>query len=884
MRKILLFSIFGLFTMQAISQSIPEYCLENDVVHKYLTEVQYDPDNYNYSKIMDYCYSYPWDWDGEGKGVRLDFPKPVNLKLASALETDAKLSVSETDDYSDAETLVMNVAKGSTEINVYNLIPGRIYNWKLVDSNGAEITSGKFKTTGTLRMLKIDNIFNVRDMGGWTGLGGKPLKYGKIIRGSRLNVNGSTTLLLTDDGIKEMRRVGLRAELDMRDASNSVNARHAFFGDDCPILNVNQGYKSRIATFAEGPQSIQGINQLISWLKQGKPVYLHCSVGADRTGTVAFLVGALCGMSEDALSKEFELTSFSGDKIENEADRGNYERLVRQRDYTGRLDPNDNNESYKYAKMIDIIKTYPGATLQRKVYNHLRTGVSGVRVTEADLAFLVKEMTDYTIISDVECNVDTLRLEGGETFQIKVKAIPEEAEIEQIKFKTSSSQIATIDEEGNVTAVSGGKALITVDVDGILKMIPVIIPITKESVPNICLENELVHKYMTEVKYDANDYTVSYIDKYDTVTTSYDKDWPNPAKIEWNIDPDAVSQYLIVAKDSAFDKVTFETETNVKSGYWDVKHLDPQKFYYFTLSSTYGDKSTTEVLSSAFLTTGTVKMIRADGTYNVRDFGGWTGLDGRRVKYGKLVRGARLKNNKDNTENSGMVMINSDGIEALYKKMGINAEIDLRSDEETENSKSALNARSAKFLRIADANTCLGDKILEGDAYIKALNQIIVWFKIGRNVYVSSSLGADRAGTVAFLVNGLLGVDEESLSKDYELSSFSEDVLENVIRKRTDSQYVGMVNKIKTLEGETLQKKIYNYFKTGVNGTTVSAEDLDWFIDVMLEKNSSPVTGVAVVEQDRTLSNGRIYNLLGQEVLNPGKGIYIMNGKKFIVK
>ncbi|MBO6077341.1 MAG: tyrosine-protein phosphatase, partial [Bacteroidaceae bacterium] len=161
-------------------------------------------------------------------------------------------------------------------------------------------------------------------------------------------------------------------------------------------------------------------------------------------------------------------------------------------------------------------------------------------------------------------------------------------------------------------------------------------------------------------------------------------------------------------------------------------------------------------------------------------------------------------------------------------------------------------------------------------------NQIIEWLKVGRKVYVSSSLGADRAGTVAFLVNGLLGVDEESLSKDYELSSFSEDVLEDVIRKRTDSQYVGMVNKIKTLDGETLQKKIYNYFKTGVNGTAVSTEDLDWFIKVMLEKESS-VTGVVASEKVARQDN-RIYNLFGQEVLNPGKGIYIMNGKKFIVK
>lgn len=33
--------------------------------------------------------------------------------------------------------------------------------------------------------------------------------------------------------------------------------------------------------------------------------------------------------------------------------------------------------------------------------------------------------------------------------------------------------------------------------------------------------------------------------------------------------------------------------------------------------------------------------------------------------------------------------------------------------------------------------------------------------------------GADRTGNTAFLLEGVLGVDEESITKDYELTSFS---------------------------------------------------------------------------------------------------------------
>ena len=39
-------------------------------------------------------------------------------------------------------------------------------------------------------------------------------------------------------------------------------------------------------------------------------MYFHCAGGADRTGTLAFLIEALVGVSENDLSKDYELTTF----------------------------------------------------------------------------------------------------------------------------------------------------------------------------------------------------------------------------------------------------------------------------------------------------------------------------------------------------------------------------------------------------------------------------------------------------------------------------------------------------------------------------------------------------------------------------------------------
>lgn len=483
MRKILLFSFLGLFSMQAFSQ-IPEYCLENKVVHRYLTEVTYDPNDYTYSRILDYCDNPPY----QNKGVRKDHPAPAGIKLDAPLSAAGILYVSEWSDYTHA--LAMAMPKNADTATIYNLIPGRTYNWKVENDAEEVVASGKFKTTGTLRMLKIDNIYNVRDMGGWEGLNGFVMRYGTVIRGSRLNVNGSSTKIITSTGIKDLRWAGVRSELDMRDKSNAAGAQYAFFdmGDNCPIYNVDGAYNSRIATFANAPQSIIGIKKLIEWLKQDKPVYLHCSVGADRTGTVAYLVGALCGMSEDALCKEFELTSFSSDVIENEADRGTNEVLVRQRSYVGRLDKCSQKESYRFADMVDKIKGFqktehPEWTLQQRVYWHLKTGVQNNKIPEADLDWLINYM-----LNPIEWNVEgtTIELEKGDTKQLEVlltstgNADPGS----KITFTSSDTLVASVTDDGMLKAKGGGTAVIKVSYAGFERSATVDIPLLESVYPD----------------------------------------------------------------------------------------------------------------------------------------------------------------------------------------------------------------------------------------------------------------------------------------------------------------------------------------------------------------------------------------------------------------
>ena len=901
MRKFYTLLALGLFSLSSFA-AVPNYCLDNEKVAGYFSTQPYNDNDYSYTYITDYCYRYPWNWENLGDGKRYDRPLPAKVQLSKTCTVVATLTVTEDGDYEDAAPdVIKTVPAGAQSIDVYNLIPNRSYSWVLKDASTQElIEQGSFTTSGHVRMLMVEGIFNVRDMGGYSTMGGTHMKYGKIIRGSRLNINGSSKKIITDEGIEELLRLGVLAELDMRDESNAPmeksGARHSYLGDDIPIANFTGAYASRIATFADAPHSIRGIKQMIAWFKEDRPVYLHCSVGADRTGTVAYLVGALCGMSEDALARDFELTSFSADTVDNEADRGTWEVLVRQRTNVGRLDQCSSPESYRFSDMVAKIKSFEGGTFQRKVYNHLLTGVNGESISADDLSFLVKYLTGYSILGKIICNVDTIELEVGETKKITFTPFPADAQYEKVTFKSTCEAIATVASDGTVTAVGGGMANIIVDVDGVQEIIPVLVPIDIETATKYTIENEAVSKYMKETHYSDNDYSVSTVEQYTSIEVPGGRaDWPASVKIKWVPFAGAKNVHLTVSENPEYDvnisDNIVDTDLQPTDSTYTISAVEPQRLYFYKVTGQLKGGNVI-LISSAFIVDSYTRMLQIRSIYNVRDLGGWIGMNGNQVRCGVLYRGSRLRYNNDQGDLAGKVMISKDDIK-LMTGLGIKAELDLRSDSESSATKSALNSMLYKFKRVADADQYLGASIAHGDAYVVALKQIIEWLKLEKNgspvvpaVYISGTLGAERTGALAFLINGLLGVSEEDLAKDYELSTFSGDKLGPVVCKRNTGNYPAMVAGIKVLNGETLQHKIFKYFNEGINGTSIAKDDLVWFISYMLdcpedEIADSYLTKVTVIPTVKI--EKKIYNLLGQEVTNPGPGVYIMDGKKYII-
>ncbi len=369
------------------------------------------------------------------------------------------------------------------------------------------------------------------------------------------------------------------------------------------------------------------------------------------------------------------------------------------------------------------------------------------------------------------------------------------------------------------------------------------------------LENDQLKAYLDYAAsnpYPDGDFSITYIENYYNVSTTYRKDQPYPVHVVWDKQPGSSYQYLTVSPNSDFSEPYYDNfEIDNSASSYDIYNLIPGKKYYYKVTAVVSGVPTT-LVSSEFNTLGRRRMLNIDGTFNVRDLGGISTSNGRRIKYGKLFRGGRLNENNSKTS-----MITDAGrISAMMA--GIGAEMDLRNDSESGNISSSYfnyGDHIALYQRFPDAGAGYYGNINTQNGYtnILELQWVIDRLKDGVPVYYHCSAGADRVGTISCLMEGLLGVPENQMSVDYEITSFASQV---GLRKRTGGTtyskyhelYAAILSVPVELDGfddyptsvtTPLQKRFYNYFYRGITKGGVcykiSKADLDWFIDTMLE-------------------------------------------------
>ena len=162
---------------------------------------------------------------------------------------------------------------------------------------------------------------------------------------------------------------------------------------------------------------------------------------------------------------------------------------------------------------------------------------------------------------------------------------------------------------------------------------------------------------------------------------------------------------------------------------------------------------------------------------NIRDLGGRMTRYGRRVRQGLVYRGQGLNDNSIIGER-GFDRLTLADVEYLTKTLGIRTDLDLRSaGEVTEMTGSPLGPGVAFVWRSSAADHgifCRDPKnIMTADAMkTMAENFRLFCDRANYPIYFHCIGGADRTGALAYVLNGVLGVDRHELETDWEATFY----------------------------------------------------------------------------------------------------------------
>ena len=240
-----------------------------------------------------------------------------------------------------AQEFIMDIDMKAGTASVCNFQAGKEIYWRVlgVSERGTQLASpvSVFRTENILpRQLTIPGVDNVRDMGGWKTADGRRMRQGLIFRSAGFNQDspdwqwdekkrippeksriGDT--LIEQPGIDYLvKSIGVRTDLDLRWDGEVAVMKESPLGSAVRWVHISSYDYGRLFS-EEGMKAVREDFKLFAD-KANYPIVFHCIAGADRTGTLAFILCGLAGVEPDDLRKDWEVTArdyFSYAKYDN---------------------------------------------------------------------------------------------------------------------------------------------------------------------------------------------------------------------------------------------------------------------------------------------------------------------------------------------------------------------------------------------------------------------------------------------------------------------------------------------------------------------------------------------------------------------------------------
>ena len=199
------------------------------------------------------------------------------------------------------------------------------------------------------------------------------------------------------------------------------------------------------------------------------------------------------------------------------------------------------------------------------------------------------------------------------------------------------------------------------------------------------------------------------------------------------------------------------------------------------------------------------RRLFAEGVAGFLDLGGWRTDDGRLVRQGRLLRSAALHDR-----------VTAAGISTLRTDFAVRADVDLRPARDVLREKGSVLGEDVRWKSIPfESGLRMDDAVRGREQFAKVFGLLIE--KESYPVLFQDADDPVRSDTLAFLLNGLLGVSEEDLRRNW---------------RSSQSSLAGLLACLQVFPGATLQARIAAY----AQGCGIDASEIETFRSLMLEK------------------------------------------------
>ena len=216
------------------------------------------------------------------------------------------VEITTTNDFSDN---VSSFVSNDASLHLDDLKPGYKYFWRVNAFYENKIIRSQvfnFETLSISKSYYMETVKNFRDMGGYKTIDGKRVKSGLVFRGA--NADGVST----DDKNFMLNTLNIKTELDLRNANEGK--RNVLGVENCVEVSDYGGlYYDSVPN---GISKTDGHEVLAKEIKlfakrDNYPIYYHCAIGRDRTGSLAMILYYLLGVDSKDIGVDYEISFFA---------------------------------------------------------------------------------------------------------------------------------------------------------------------------------------------------------------------------------------------------------------------------------------------------------------------------------------------------------------------------------------------------------------------------------------------------------------------------------------------------------------------------------------------------------------------------------------------